>query len=492
LTATVVPRRGAARVEPAHAASKPAIDCFYVYPTISDQLTVNANLAIGFREREVAVAQASRFSQVCRVFAPVYRQITLSALDHPARISIADALIAYNSVRSAFRDYMAHYNHGRGIVFIGHSQGAAILIRLLKQEVDAARPVRRRLVSALLLGGNVTVRKGRAAGGDFAHIPACASGGQTGCVVAYSSFTAKPPQNSQFGRTTSDAGVRLLAPHNQSPNIKILCVNPASLAGGTFALDPYLPSLVLAFLPTGSAPAVRTPWVSFPGEYRANCESSGNATWLQVSRIAGAFDRRPSLTRLQDPALGLHVLDVTIALGNLVQLVRDEAASYTRPAAAPCRLSQFAVAVGPYVSEATGQHTLALRLTNRGSRTCAFDGYPRVTVYDAAGEIPFVITHGDQMVSSRPPKPIVVRPGGHAFVVMNKYRCDRGAVPGTRTLRIRIGSGRRVAGSASIAFGNLHTMPMPYRIPDYCGRGDPGSTLAVSPFVGTVRAALGG
>ena len=110
-------------------------------------------------ESEVAIAQASRFSQVCRVFAPVYRQITLSALDHPARITLADALIAYDSVLSAFRDYMAHYNHGRGIVFIGHSQGAAILIRLLKQEVDATPPVRRRLVSALLMGGNVTVRR---------------------------------------------------------------------------------------------------------------------------------------------------------------------------------------------------------------------------------------------------------------------------------------------------------------------------------------------
>jgi hypothetical protein len=332
LTATVVPRRGATRVEHAHPASKPGVDCFYVYPTISDQLTVNANLAIGFREREVALAQASRFSQVCRIFAPVYRQITLSALDHPARISVADALIAYDSVRSAFRDYMAHYNHGRGIVFIGHSQGAAILIRLLKQEVDGSPPVRRRLVSALLLGGNVTVRKGRTVGGDFAHIPACDSGRQTGCVVAYSSFASKPPQNSQFGRTTSDAGVRLLAPHKPSPNIKILCVNPAFLAGGTFALDPYLPSLVLAFLPTGSAPAVRTPWVAFPHEYRASCESSGNATWLQVSRIAGAADKRPSLARLQDPALGLHVLDVNIALGNLVQLVRDEAAAYAAPA----------------------------------------------------------------------------------------------------------------------------------------------------------------
>ena len=62
---------------------------------------------------------------------------------------------------SAFRDYLAHYNDGRGIVFIGHSQGAVILIRLLQQEVDRTPALRNRLVSALLMGGNVTVPKGQ-------------------------------------------------------------------------------------------------------------------------------------------------------------------------------------------------------------------------------------------------------------------------------------------------------------------------------------------
>src|SRR5207253_5558226 len=76
LTTTAISRSGALRVERASAARAPAVDCFYVYPTISEQPTVNANLAIDFRETEVAVAQASRFSQACRVYAPVYRQIT--------------------------------------------------------------------------------------------------------------------------------------------------------------------------------------------------------------------------------------------------------------------------------------------------------------------------------------------------------------------------------------------------------------------------------
>ena len=139
LTTTVVARNGATRVEHSSAAGSPAIDCFYVYPTISGQSMINANLAIEFREREVAAAQASRFSQVCRVYAPVYRQITLSALRHPARITRADALVAYNGVLAAFRDYLAHYNDGRGIVFIGHSQGAAILIHLLRRRSTGGR-----------------------------------------------------------------------------------------------------------------------------------------------------------------------------------------------------------------------------------------------------------------------------------------------------------------------------------------------------------------
>jgi hypothetical protein len=328
LASTAIARNGTTQSEPAVVARDPKVDCFYVYPTVSDESTINADLTIGVRQAEVAIAQASRFSQVCRVYAPVYRQITLSALNHPGRITLADALIAYDSVLSAFHDYLAHYNQGRGIVFIGHSQGASILIKLLKDQVDDRPALRRQLVSALLLGGNVTVAKGRTVGGDFKHLPLCTSSTQTRCVVAYSTFANKPPKSSQFGRTTSDAGVSLLAPHELAPNIAIACVNPAATAGGQARLDPYVPSIFLQFLGAGAAPQVNTPWVSFPGEYTAVCKTSGNATWLQVRHTPGSRDQRPLLAELSDPSLGLHVLDVNIALGNLVRLVRAEASAY--------------------------------------------------------------------------------------------------------------------------------------------------------------------
>ena len=62
-------------------ADRPAkIDCFYVYPTVSDQPTAFATRAIDPEIRSIALYQAARYSQHCRVFAPVYRQATVAGL----------------------------------------------------------------------------------------------------------------------------------------------------------------------------------------------------------------------------------------------------------------------------------------------------------------------------------------------------------------------------------------------------------------------------
>jgi hypothetical protein len=108
-----------------------------------------------------------------------------------------------------------------------------------------------------------------------------------------------------------------------------MCVNPAAPGGGAAPLDPYLPALALRFLHGRHRLKVETPWASFPGEYSARCKSSGNATWLQVTHV-GRHDRRPPLADSGDATLGLHVLDVNIALGNLVRLVGDQAAAFGR------------------------------------------------------------------------------------------------------------------------------------------------------------------
>ena len=331
LTATAVPASGPSHLERASVAAKPPVDCFYVYPTVSGQSGILANLHIDPAETAVAEAQASRFSQVCRVFAPVYRQLTLHAIASPAQITADDLTKAFDSVRAAWFDYLNHYNDGRGVVVIGHSQGAAMLIALLRVDVDAQPVVRRRLVSAVILGGNVTVPIGKTVGGSFENIPACTSKTETGCVVAYSSFDQPPPADSLFGRPGQ--GVSYLVPIPQTPTagLQVLCVNPASPSGGLGPLQPYLPRAqgVPAPVAGGSAAAaVSTPWVTDPDLYTGQCRYENGASWLQVSAPVHSGDPRPVVTQTLGPTWGLHLVDVNIALGNLVSLVGQQSAAY--------------------------------------------------------------------------------------------------------------------------------------------------------------------
>jgi hypothetical protein len=297
----------------------PRFDCFYVYPTVSDQKTPLATRRIDPEERSIALYQAARYSQHCRVFAPMYRQVTLQGLASGGGVSRD---IPYSDVRAAWRTYLRRYNHGRGIVLIGHSQGTFMLRRLVAEEVDPKPKARRRLISAILLGGNVTVAEGRDTGGDFKHVRACRARRQTGCVVAFSTFNAAVPADSTFGRTSA-------------PGLEVLCTNPANLRGGSGVLDPISPSA--PFAPgTGIAAAIGitgvdlphppTPWVEIPAAYRAGCSSAGGADVLQITPLRGAPVYTPSPT----PGWGLHLVDANIALGNLVNLVRVQAATWAK------------------------------------------------------------------------------------------------------------------------------------------------------------------
>jgi hypothetical protein len=56
-------------------AKRPLFDCFYVYPTVSDQPTTLSTRRIDPEQRSIAHYQAARYSQYCREFAPMYRQV---------------------------------------------------------------------------------------------------------------------------------------------------------------------------------------------------------------------------------------------------------------------------------------------------------------------------------------------------------------------------------------------------------------------------------
>jgi hypothetical protein len=294
------------------------VDCFYVYPTVSDQPGPQANLDIDPVQRSIALYQAARFSAQCRVFAPVYRQLTLSGIGGGATQEMRE--IAYGDVLNAWRNYLRKHNRGRGVVLLGHSQGTYVLRELAAEEIDPRRRMRRKLVSALLLGGNVTVAEGRDVGGDFRRIPACRSRRQLGCVVAFSTFGGPVPEDAAFGRTSA-------------PGLEVLCNNPAALRGGSAPLDTIQPSepfapgtiagaIAILGLPT---PAVSTPWIEYPGAYSGACSSADGANVLQIVGAPGAPELNPI-----PPSFGLHLVDGNIAQADLVDLVRTQARRFVR------------------------------------------------------------------------------------------------------------------------------------------------------------------
>jgi hypothetical protein len=323
---SVVSSTGASTVVHRVDDAKSKFDCFYVYPTVSGESGPNSDLKIQSSEVNVAFAQASAFSTVCRVWAPMYRQRTLGSLFR-GNENFANN-VAYASLLSAWKEYLAHDNHGRPVILIGHSQGAAMLIRLLHSQFDTHVSLQSKLVSALVIGGNVTVKSGQLTGGSFSHVALCSPGHSiVGCVTAYSSFASTPPPTSFFG--IPGQGVSALSNQTATLGLSVACVSPVDFAapgaGAPVALTSQFPATTVSSVASIS---VSTAWVQYRDLYSAHCEQAGNATWLQVNTTASLKDVRPLVSEAIGANWGYHVDDVGLLLGNLVSAVSTQEAAY--------------------------------------------------------------------------------------------------------------------------------------------------------------------
>ena len=335
LTATVVKADGSTSTEAFQADPDAPIDCFYVYPTVSRDNAAVSDMTVKPEERNVVIQQAARLRAKCRLHAPMYRQFTLAALRSfmthqplpgppPPRQSIG-----YDDVVDAWNYYLAHENHGRGVVLVGHSQGSGVLTQLIKNEIDG-KPAQARLASAILMGTVLVVPDGSDVGGDFKSVPLCHAPGQLGCAIAYSSFreTSPPPDNSFFGR-----------PRAAAPGMEAACVNPAELDGGSGPAKSYFGAL-LSGQPVGAFPwlkgaAITTPFVSTPGLITATCVHTGLFHYLSIHLNADPSSPRTSdipgdivVGNVVQKDWGLHLIDANLFMGNLVDIVGAEGTAW--------------------------------------------------------------------------------------------------------------------------------------------------------------------
>lgn len=352
---------GSVAVEPFGPPASPPVDCFSVYPTVD--IVPNPLLQLGSlppspqdAEQAVTLAQVGPLLARCRMFVPVYRQASLAAhvVGVLARTS-PDYALGLSDVEQAWDTYWRDYNidpvthRRRGVVVLGHSQGAADASRLISDRIDGNPAVQPYLVSALLLGGNIPVPVDRPAGGGadpdsaFQYVPVCSRPSPSapvpvGCVAGYSAYKqpgdAVPAPDALFGLSSV-------------PGHRILCVNPAALVSGAAAdsavpLDmriptsalvegsPLLPGGHLAVLLLGTpVPSYPTGYARYPGLVSGQCllrsTGGGNASWLQVrggDAVVGSAGT--------GAGMGLHVKDFNLSLGDMVTLVRAQTREWLR------------------------------------------------------------------------------------------------------------------------------------------------------------------
>ena len=323
LTTTIVEGHGVAGIESHSVAESPNVDCFYVYPTISEDESPNSDMIANRQELSVIKQQFARFGAVCRLYAPLYRQITLPHLRRYIATGqyLAHPSLNYDDVKDAWDTYIADYNEGRGVILIGHSQGAGLIARLITEHIQED-VIADRVISAMPIGRNIYPDEN----GRYPLQP-CTTGSDVNCLIGYVSFRGdrEPPVESRYGKTR-DNGQRAL------------CVNPARIAGDDGELKAYLArqsTLTGTERSFGKNIAVDTPFASIPGMLTAACRSNATHTWLAININANPEDNRADdiagdvvMGGVVREEWGLHVIDIHLAMGNLITIARMQAEAW--------------------------------------------------------------------------------------------------------------------------------------------------------------------
>ena len=171
-------------------------------------------------------------------------------------------------------------------------------------------------------------------------------------------------------------------------------------------------------------------------------------------------------------------------IGIGVMLPGCGAASSHRPAAAQpagCQPEELRL-VQVFLSPMTGEHGSFYKLVNHGGRVCTLDGYPRIRLYAHGVALPFRYSSGGgTYVTRAAPELVTLRPGGAAWFLVAKYRCDLGTIATATSMTVTLPGAR-----------TGYRMPPPSSSSmDYCrgGPSDPGQLVTVSPVVASSASA---
>jgi len=273
----------------------PPFAVFFVHPTsYLERAQWNASLDDGEsqeRARLFVRGLGSAFEAAAEFWAPRYRQATFGAFltDEPEATQAIDA--AYRDVDQAFTEFLAQVPPNMPIVLAGHSQGAAHVVRLLRERVIGT-PLEPRVAMVYPIGWPISVAHDLPKLG----LPACTLPEQAHCMVDWSSFGDHPDPGLMLQAYRRSAGLDG-KPRGDSP---ILCVNPLTgTMKGTAPASADLGTLV----PNADLSGGRL----VPGLVGAACDAHGLLM----------LDRKPNLGPYVLPGSNYHVYDIPLFWANL-------------------------------------------------------------------------------------------------------------------------------------------------------------------------------
>jgi hypothetical protein len=105
------------------------------------------------------------------------------------------------------------------------------------------------------------------------------------------------------------------------------CVNPAAPAGGPAELSARMSSADWVLTDRSLAPT--TPFMDMPGLLRAECVERDGFSYLEITVVADPLDpRADDIEGDLSPEWGLHLVDIPVAGGSLLEMARQQVEAY--------------------------------------------------------------------------------------------------------------------------------------------------------------------
>ncbi|HDS1150414.1 TPA: DUF3089 domain-containing protein [Pluralibacter gergoviae] len=294
------------------------VDCFYIYPTASMDKTLMSDLLPGeFEEKMWALEKINYLKNTCRIYTPMYRQITVPSLVQSMKDSndmsppVWNDKTQVNDVQDAFDYYLKHFNKGRKIVIISHSQGSTIAKKLISLSIEG-KPVQKNILYIFLAGNTQLGNYKSTPYGDFKSIKTCKSVKDTGCVIAWSSYI----------KDSSDAKEDKKVMGGADEGMIPLCVSPSQIDG-----SHYLNSL---FIDKGTiADNKEATFYHYTSAIKAKCVHKDRFNYLELDIVdqkrAQLLEDYLSRDKLA-AGWGAHNHDIGLVLGNIDKIIKDKVA----------------------------------------------------------------------------------------------------------------------------------------------------------------------